>query len=78
VDLPKNKGGNELDTFTSELTSMDTSSSKEWLKSIKVDERKCKDDIGISSLSSASYFTMKVGGPTFTIDSTVHGVRIVP
>jgi hypothetical protein len=48
------------------------------LKSIKVDERKCKDDIGISSLSSASYFIMKVMGSIFTIDATVHGVKIVP
>jgi hypothetical protein len=42
--------------FTSKLTGRETSALKESLKSTKVDEGKCEDDTGISSLSSASYF----------------------
>jgi len=37
-------GGNEPKTFTSKLTSMETSSSEESVRSIKVDEGKCKDE----------------------------------
>jgi hypothetical protein len=66
MDIPKTKGGNEPYTFTLYPTSKETSSSKELLRSIKVDQRKCKDDTAISSLLGASYFTMKVARATFT------------
>ncbi len=59
MDTPKTKGGNEPYTFMLYPISKDTSSSKELLRSIKVDEKKCNDDTGISSLLGASYFTMK-------------------
>jgi len=62
----------------SKLTSRETSSSKESLISIKVDEGKCEDEIGISSLSNISCFTMKTSGTTFSTYATIPGVRIVP
>jgi hypothetical protein len=62
----------------SKFIGRETSSSEELLKSIKVDKGKCKDDIGISSLSSASYFTMKATFTTFTTNVMIHGVRTVP
>jgi hypothetical protein len=42
------------------------------LKSIKVDEGKCKDEIGIFC------FTTKALGAIFTIGAAILGVRIVP
>ncbi len=65
MDISKTKGGNEPYTFMLYPTSRETSSSKESLRSIKGDERKYKDDTGISSLLGASYFTMKAVGATF-------------
>jgi hypothetical protein len=48
------------------------------LKSIKVDEGKCKDEIGVFSLFDVSCFTMKASRTTFTTNAIVLGVRIVP
>jgi hypothetical protein len=48
------------------------------LRSIKVDEGKCEDEIGISSLSSVSCFTTKVLGATFATNAAILGVRIMP
>jgi hypothetical protein len=62
----------------SKFIGRETSSSEELLKSIKVDKGKCKYYIGISSLSSASYFTMKATFTTFTTNVMIHGVRTVP
>jgi len=39
---------------------------------MKVDERKCKDEIDIS------YFMTKASRTTFTTYAIVHGVKIVP
>jgi hypothetical protein len=50
---------NEPKTFTSKLTSKDTSASEKSLKSIKVDERKCKDGTKVFSSSDTSSFTIK-------------------
>jgi hypothetical protein len=61
-----------------ELIGRKTSSLIESLRSIKVDERKCKDEIRVSSLFSASCFIMKASRATFATDVAVHGVRIVP
>jgi hypothetical protein len=61
-----------------EFTSRETSSSEKSLRSIKVDEGKCKGETGISSLSNVSYFTTKASRATFTIDVVVPKVRIVP
>jgi hypothetical protein len=77
LDIPKTKGKNEPNTFTSKLIGWGTSSSKESLRSTKVDEGKCENDIGISSLSNASYFTMKATGTTFTTYVVVPRVSIV-
>jgi hypothetical protein len=60
VYTPETKGENEPYTFTSKVISMETSSSEDSLKSIKVDEGKSEDYIGISYLLGASCFTMKV------------------
>jgi hypothetical protein len=73
MDTPETKGGNEPYTFMSKFIGRKTSSSKELLKSIKVDKGKCKDDTKISSLFSASYFTMKAMGTTFTANVMIHG-----
>jgi len=59
MDTPKTKGGNEPYTYMLYPTSRETSSSKESLRSIRVDEGKCKDDTKISSLLGVSCFTMK-------------------
>jgi hypothetical protein len=64
--------------FTSKLTSRETSSSKQLLRLIKVDEGKCEDEIGISSLLGSSYFTMKIVGATFAANATVPRVRTMP
>jgi hypothetical protein len=56
---------------------METSSLEESLRSIKVYEGKCKDEIGVSSLFDTSCFTMKALGATFTTNAVVLGVRIV-
>jgi len=74
----KIKSGNELEIFTSKLISRETSSSKESLRSTKVDEGKCEDETGVSSLSDVSCFTTKASEATFTIDANVLGVRIMP
>jgi hypothetical protein len=66
MDTPETKGGNEPYTYILYPTSRETSSSKESLRSIKVDEGKCKDDTRISSLLGASCFTMKPARATFT------------
>jgi hypothetical protein len=57
---------------------METSSSKELLRLIKVDEGKCKNETWVSFLFGASYFTTKALGTTFAIDAIVPRVRIVP
>jgi hypothetical protein len=77
LDIPKTKGENEPNTLTSKLIGWGTSSSKESLRSIKVDEGKCENDTGISSSSSPSYFTMKATGATFTTNVVVPRVNIV-
>jgi hypothetical protein len=65
--------------YTSETRAeKETSSLEESLKSIKVDEGKCKNEIGVSSLSDASYFTMKASKTTFATYAIVLGMRIVP
>jgi len=74
----KTKVRDEPKTFMLELIGRKTSSLIESLRSIKVDERKCKDEIRVSSLFSASCFTMKASRATFATDVAVHGVRIVP
>jgi hypothetical protein len=48
------------------------------LKLIKVDEGKCEDDIGLSSLSIVFCYTMKATRATFTTYVMVLGVRNVP
>jgi hypothetical protein len=48
------------------------------LKSIKVDEGKCKYEIGISYLFYTSYFTTKTSRATFATYAIVLRVRIVP
>jgi hypothetical protein len=78
MDTPKTKGGNEPYTFMLELIGRETSLSKESLKSIKVNEGKCEDDIRIIFSSSASYFAMKATRTTFTTDVVIPWVRIVP
>jgi hypothetical protein len=75
VDTFETKGKNESHTFTSKLIGRETSSSKQLLRSIKVDEGKCEYEIGISSLSSTSYFTMKTVGAAFTTYAMVPRVR---
>ncbi len=72
------EAGNELERFTSELTSKHTSSLEKSLKSIKVDEGKCEDEIGVFSFFGASSFTIKALGATFATDTVVFKVRIVP
>jgi hypothetical protein len=64
--------GNEPKIFTSKLISRQTSSSKESLRSIKVHEGKCEDEI------CTSYFTTKALRATFTTNVVVLGVRIMP
>ncbi len=78
VYTPETKGENEPYTFTSKFISMETSSLKKSLRSIKVDEGKCEDDIGISYLLGVFCFTMKVIGATFATNVMVLGVRTVP
>jgi hypothetical protein len=77
VDTPKTKGINEPYTFMLKLIGKETSSSKQSLKLIKVDEGKCEDDIGIFSLLGAFCFGIKVMGVTFVIDVMVPRVRIM-
>ncbi len=78
MDTFETKGKNEPHTFTSKLIGRETSSSEQLLRLIKVDEGKCEDEIGISSLSSTSYFTMKAVGAAFTTYATVTRVRPMP
>jgi hypothetical protein len=77
VYTSKTEGGNELETFTLEFTSKETSSLEESFKSIKVYVGKCKDEIGVSSLFDVSCFTTKALGATFATIVVVLGVRIV-
>jgi hypothetical protein len=74
----KIRARNEPKTFMSKHTSRETSSSKTLLKSIKVDERKCEDEIGLPSLSNVFYFTTKTLGATFATDAIVLEVKIMP
>ncbi len=74
----KTRAQNEPKTFTSKLIGKETSSLEESLRSMKVDEGKCEDETGVSSLSSAFYFTMKVLGTTFATNATIPRVRIMP
>jgi len=55
-----------------ELTSKHTSSSKESLRSIKVDEEKCEDE------TNFSFFKTKILGTTFATNVAILGVKIVP
>jgi hypothetical protein len=51
---------------------------KKSLRSTKVDERKCRDEIGVSSLSNVYCFATKTSGATFTTNAIIPGVKIVP
>jgi hypothetical protein len=48
------------------------------LRSIKVDEGKCEDEIKVSFFSNIAYFTKKPSGATFATYAIVLGVRIMP
>jgi hypothetical protein len=54
------------------------SSSKELLKSIKVDEAKCESEIGVSSLFDDSCVTIEALNATFATYVATLGVRIMP
>jgi len=54
------------------LTSKQTSSSEKLLRSIKIDEGKCEDEIGVFC------FTTKASRATFTTNATIFKVRIMP
>jgi hypothetical protein len=61
------KGTRNLTFYQNQLIGRQTSSSKESLRSIKVDERKCEDE------TNASYFTTKASKATFTTNAIVPG-----
>jgi hypothetical protein len=48
------------------------------LRSIKVDEGKCEDEIRVSFFFSIAYFTKKASKATFATYNVVLGLRIVP
>ncbi len=73
---PKSRPWMSQKTFMSKLTCKQTSLSKESLRLIKVDERKCENETRVSSLFSLSCFTMKTLKATFATNVVVLGVRL--
>ncbi len=61
------KDTKNLTFYQNQLIGRQTSSSKESLRSIKVDEGKCEDE------TNASYFTTKASKATFTTNAIVLG-----